>query len=69
MKVGGEISEYENEKINELIREKRYLNKSDFVRHCIRKELERIEKNKKDREHNKILLSRFAQENIFNKIK
>lgn len=69
MKVGGEISEYENEKINELIREKRYLNKSDFVRHCIRKELERIEKNKKDRENNKILLSRFAQENIFNKIK
>lgn len=69
MKVGGEISEYENEKINELIREKRYLNKSDFVRHCIRKELERIEKNKKDRENNKIILSRFAQENIFNKIK
>ncbi|MCQ2738208.1 MAG: ribbon-helix-helix domain-containing protein [archaeon] len=67
MKVSGEISEYENEKINELIREKKYLNKSDFVRHCIRKELEKIEQYKKDKERNKIILSKFAQENIFNK--
>ena len=69
MKVGGEISEYENEKINELIREKKYLNKSDFIRHCIRRELERIEKDKKDEEKNRVILSKIAQENIFNKRK
>ncbi len=61
MKISVQISKIDNKKIEELVQKEIYLSKSDFVRHSIRLNLEKIEENNKQKLKEK--------KNIFNQLR
>lgn len=61
MRICGEISESENKEIETLVINKKYLNKSDFVRHCIRQELQRIREYAREKERKQIAIKELTK--------
>lgn len=61
MRICGEISESENKEIETLIINKKYLNKSDFVRHCIRQKLQRIREYTREKERKQIAIKELTK--------